>query len=124
MKHAFLFSLVIFFATACGSNITVKGSSNTAATPAQRLVLSETALTKIGITFDTDNALSGCSSLHLPTCSNQITYLNNYVNRVFDMYVSEDLMPVNYQQRVKSAVACVTQVNADIKNTTGSNCQH
>jgi len=124
MKHAFLFSLVLVAVTACGTNISTKSSSNVAATPAQRLLTAESGLLKIGITFNSDNALSGCSSLHLPTCNNQLTHLNDYVNKVFDMYESEDLMPADYQQRLKSVIACETQINADIKNTAGPNCQH
>jgi len=123
------FLIVFILTTACGANITVgkAASPSVPVTPVQKMAASENSLSAVGITFDsTSNTIStsSCSSVHEALCVQRIADLNDYINRVFDLYVSENLMPLKYQQRVQSAVACVNQINSDLQSATASNCHH
>ena len=73
MKNSLLIIGLITL-SACG-NVTTSQSF----TPAQRLKNTENELSKMGVTFDSNNALTSCESIYKATCENRVVLFKDFI---------------------------------------------
>jgi len=118
MKNTFL-TIGLLVLSACG-NVTTSKSF----TPAQRLKNTENELSKMGVTFDVNNALTSCESIYKATCENRVILFKDFIIETLADFGSFENMPVQYQQRTTNVTNCNDTLTKDLNDSTSANCHH